>query len=47
MQMPNAEIAKRGGAVKYRTIKINGKTYKVAVVRKKGPRGGRTVMEGR
>jgi hypothetical protein len=41
--MPESEIRKRGGATKYRTIKINGKTYKVAVVRKKGPRGGHTV----
>lgn len=41
--MPEAEIAKRGGAVRWRTIKKNGKTIRIAVVRKKGPRGGKTV----
>jgi hypothetical protein len=42
--MPEAEIRRRGGALKYRTIKTkNGTNLKVAVVRKKGPRGGRTV----
>jgi hypothetical protein len=42
--MPEAEIRKRGGAIRYRTIKTkDGRTLKVAVVRKKGPRGGRTV----
>lgn len=41
--MPEAEIRRRGGALRYRTIKVNGRTLKVAVVRKKGPRGGRTV----
>jgi len=38
------EIAARGGAKKWRTIKKDGKTYRVAVTRKKGPRGGSTVM---
>lgn len=42
--MPEAKIRARGGAVRYRTIKTpSGKTLKVAVVRKKGPRGGKTV----
>lgn len=42
--MPEAAIRARGGAVRYRTIKTkSGKTLKVAVVRKSGPRGGRTV----
>lgn len=42
--MPEREIRQRGGAVRYRTIKTpDGRTLKVAVVRKKGPRGGRTV----
>lgn len=42
--MPEAEIRKRGGAVRYRTIKLkNGKIMHVAIVRKAGPRGGHTV----
>lgn len=41
--MPEAVIRRRGGAIRYRTIKKNGKTFRVAVVRKKGPKGGRTV----
>jgi hypothetical protein len=42
--MPEAEIARRGGAIRYRTIKLaDGRTLKVAVVRRKGPRGGKTV----
>lgn len=42
--MPEAEIARRGGAKRWRTIKLpNGKSIKVAVVRKAGPRGGHTV----
>lgn len=41
--MPQAEELARGGAVKYRTVKLsNGKYIKVAVVRRKGPRGGTT-----
>ena len=46
--MPETRIAERGGAVRWRTVRVNGKDgrkryLKVAVVRKKGPRGGRTV----
>lgn len=42
--MPEAEINRRGGAVRWRTVKLkNGRTVKVAVVRKAGPRGGHTV----
>ncbi len=41
--MPEAQIRKRGGAKKWRTIKVNGKTIKIAIVRKAGPRGGHTV----
>ena len=42
--MPEQEIAERGGAVRWRTVKLpDGKTVRVAVVRRKGPRGGRTV----
>ena len=39
-----AEVKRRGGAVRYRfhTSK-KGKKFKVAVVKKPGPRGGRTV----
>ena len=49
--MPEAEIRKRGGAVRYRTIILKGKKGKkgtkyahVAVVKKLGPRGGKTVL---
>jgi hypothetical protein len=42
--MPEAEIRKRGGAIRWRTLKLSGgRTIRVAVVRKKGPRGGKTV----
>jgi len=42
--VPEQEIASRGGAVKWRTVRLKGGRYiKVAVVRKKGKRGGRTV----
>ena len=49
--MPKAEEAARGGAVRYRTICPHGKKQghckgpyiHVAVVRKRGKRGGRTV----
>lgn len=41
--MPTAEEKKRG-VKKYRTISLPGGKYKhVAVVKKKGPRGGHTV----
>lgn len=42
--MPEREIAQRGGAIRWRTVKLkDGKTIRVAIVRRKGPRGGRTV----
>ncbi len=42
--MPEAEIRRRGGAVRYRTLKLpSGKYVHVAVVKKAGPRGGHTV----
>jgi hypothetical protein len=45
--MPEAQIAERGGAVRYRTIRVgkgrNRRYLRVAIVRKKGPRGGTTV----
>jgi hypothetical protein len=43
--MPERTIRKRGGATKVRTIKIGPNKYAhVFVVRKKGKRGGRTVL---
>lgn len=42
--MPEKEIAERGGAKRWRTVKLpNGKYVKVAIVRKKGLKGGSTV----
>lgn len=41
--MPEKEIRERGGAVRVRTIKRGGRYIHIYVVRKKGPRGGRTV----
>jgi len=42
--MPEEKIRRRGGAVRYRTIKPKkGRYIHVAVTRKPGPRGGRTV----
>lgn len=42
--MPEAKIASRGGAVRWRTKKLpNGKYVHIAVVRKAGPQGGKTV----
>lgn len=42
--MPEKEIRERGGALRWRTVKLpNGKTVRVAVVRRAGPRGGHTV----
>lgn len=42
--MPEAEIAARGGAKRWRTIRLkNGKFLRVAVVPKAGPKGGHTV----
>lgn len=42
--MPEEEIARRGGAKRWRTVKLkNGSTIRVAIVKKAGPRGGHTV----
>lgn len=46
--MPEKEIAERGGAMRYRTLSIRGKDGKkkyihLAIVRKSGPRGGRSI----
>jgi hypothetical protein len=37
------KIRARGGVIRYRSAKHGGKLFRVAVVRKKGPRGGRTI----
>jgi hypothetical protein len=40
-----AELRKRGGVVRVRTVRLpNGKIANVYVVRKPGPHGGRTIM---
>lgn len=45
--MPTAEESRRGGVIRYRTIQVGRGRKKrylhVAVVRKRGPHGGRTV----
>ena len=42
--MPRSEEIKRGGVLRYRTKKLpNGKYIRFAIVRKRGPHGGRTV----
>lgn len=42
--MPEAQIKARGGAKRWRTIRLsNGKYIRVAIVRNAGPRGGHTV----
>ena len=42
--MPEKEIKERGGAIRWRTIDLPGGKYEhIAIVRKKGPRGGRTI----
>lgn len=43
--MPTAQERRRGGVVRYRTIKLaRGKYAHVAVVRKRGKRGGYTIL---
>lgn len=42
--MPEAAIRRRGGAVRWRTLRLkDGRTIRIAIVRKAGPRGGHTV----
>jgi hypothetical protein len=42
--MPEKKIKQRGGAIRWRTKKLPGGKYMhIAVTRKPGPRGGRTV----
>jgi hypothetical protein len=44
MSMPESEIKARGGAKRWRTVKLpDGRVVKVAIVKKAGPRGGHTV----
>lgn len=37
------KLQARGGVVRYRMKKIGGHTFRIAVTRRKGPRGGKTV----
>lgn len=38
------QIAERGGVIRWREkVAKSGKKFRIAVVRKKGPRGGRTL----
>ncbi len=42
--MPKAKIRKRGGTIRWRTKSLPGGKYMhIAVTRKTGPKGGRTV----
>jgi hypothetical protein len=42
--MPAERERARGGAMRYRTIRAgNGKYLRIAIVRKRGPHGGRTI----
>jgi hypothetical protein len=42
--MPKAEVKKRGGAVRTRTVTVGTDNYmRCEVVKKRGPRGGKTV----
>lgn len=44
-QEVDAKVQRRGGAVRVRTIKVGkGRYAHVYVVRKRGPRGGRTEL---
>lgn len=42
--MPKEEVKKRGGSIRTRTVKVGKNKYmKCEIVRKAGPRGGKTV----
>lgn len=42
--MPDQKIAARGGAKRWRTVKLpDGRYVRMAIVRKAGPRGGHTI----
>jgi hypothetical protein len=44
IKVAKKQVKQRGGAIKYRTKKLPGGKYiHVAITRKKGPRGGKTV----
>ena len=44
-RLPGADrkIKRQGGILRYRTISKGGKYFRIAVTRKSGPNGGRTV----
>ena len=43
--MPRPRYRKRGGVLRYRTIKLGkGRYAHLAIVRKRGRRGGRTII---
>lgn len=43
--MPQSKIRARGGEIRVRTIRLkSGRYARVHVVRRKGPRGGRTIL---
>lgn len=37
------KVKRRGGVKRWRTIKRDGQLIKIAIVRKRGPRGGHTL----
>ena len=37
------KVRRRDGAIRWRNIKKGGRTFRCAITRKKGKRGGRTV----
>jgi hypothetical protein len=42
--MPRSRERARGGAIRYRTKRISRTKYlRIAILRRKGPRGGRTI----
>lgn len=42
--MPEQQIQNRGGAKRWRTITLpDGRTIRIAIVRKPGPHGGHTI----
>jgi hypothetical protein len=40
----NAKIAKERGILRYRVVFREGERYRLAVTKKPGPRGGRTIV---
>ena len=39
----DAQIKARGGVIRWRERKVGSRLFRIAVVRKPGPRGGRTI----